>query len=80
MFKQDASAAASEFSDWVKVGIYVYIFHGKYQVKPQSSPWFSTTFAVMIVHRNLFFVLFCFLFVCLFVCLYQQNKSFECKG
>ena len=77
MFKLDASAAASEFSDWVKVGIYVYVFHGKYQVKLQSSPWFSTTFAVMIVHRNLFFVLFS---VCLFVCLYQQNKSFECKG
>ena len=70
MFKLDASAAASEFSDWVKVGIYVYVFHGKYQVKPQSSPWFSTTFAVMIVHRNLFF---CFVF-CLFVCLFVPTE------
>ena len=33
-----ASAAASEFCEWVQVGIDVYIPHRKYQVKPHSSP------------------------------------------
>ena len=31
-----ASDAASEFCEWVQVGIDVYIRHGKYQVKPQN--------------------------------------------
>ena len=34
----------------------VYIHHCKYQVKPHSSPWFSTAFAAAIVCRNIFFV------------------------
>ena len=38
-FKLSASAA-SEFCEWVQVGIDVYIPHHKYQVKPHSSPWF----------------------------------------
>ena len=67
VFKLDASAAASEFCEWVQVGIDVYIPHRKYQVKPHSSPWFSATCAGAIVHRNYFF------------CLYQQNKSSESK-
>ena len=41
IFKLGASAAASEFCEWVQVGIDVYIPHRKYQVKPHSSPWFS---------------------------------------
>ena len=41
IFKPSASAAASEFCEWVQVGIGVYIHHCKYQVKPHSSPWFS---------------------------------------
>ena len=41
IFKLSASAAASEFCEWVQVGIDVYIPHRKYQVKPHSSPWFS---------------------------------------
>ena len=40
IFKLDASAAASEFCQWVQVGIDVFIPHRKYQVKPHSSPWF----------------------------------------
>ena len=40
IFKVSASAAASEFSEWVQVGIDIYIPHRKYQVKPHSSPWF----------------------------------------
>ena len=40
IFKLGASAAASEFCEWVQVGIDVYISHRKYQVKPHSSPCF----------------------------------------
>ena len=67
IFKLGASAAASEFCEWVQVGIDVYIPHRKYQVKPHSSPWFSTACAAAIVHRSHFFHL------------YQQNKSSESK-
>ena len=38
IFKLGASATASEFCEWVQVGINVYIPHRKYQVKPHSSP------------------------------------------
>ena len=62
IFKVSASAAASEFCEWVQVGIDVYISHRKCQVKPHSSPWFSVAYATVIVHRN-------------HLCrLYQQNK------
>ena len=57
------SAAATEFCEWVQVGIDVYIPHRKYQVKPYSSPWFSVACAAAIVHRNHFF------------CLYQREES-----
>ena len=67
IFKLSASATASEFCEWVQVGIDVYIPHRKYQVKPHSSPWFSAACAAAIVHRNHFFRL------------YQQNKSSESK-
>ena len=62
-----AEAAASEFCEWLQVGIGVYIPYCKYQVKPHSSPWFSAVFAAAIVHRNHVF------------CLHQQNKSCESK-
>ena len=55
VFKLSASAAASEFCEWVQVGIDVYIFHRKYQVKPHSSPWFSAACPAAIVHRNQLF-------------------------
>ena len=67
IFKLSASAAASEFCEWVQVGIDVYIPSCKYQVKPHSSPWFSAACAAAIVHRKYFFRL------------YQQNKSSESK-
>ena len=67
IFKLSASAAASEFCEWIQVGIDVYIPHRKYRVKPHLSPWFSAAFAAAIVHRNHFFRL------------YQQNKSYESK-
>ena len=55
IFKLSASAAASEFCEWVQVGIDVYTPHRKYQVKLHSSPWFSVACASAIVHRNHFF-------------------------
>ena len=55
IFKLIASTVANGFFDWVQVGIYVYIPHCKYQVKPHSSPWLSTVCAAAIVHRNHFF-------------------------
>ena len=67
IFKLSASAAASEFCEWVQVGIDEYTPHRKYQVKPHSSPWFSAACAAAIVHRNHFFHL------------YKQNKSSESK-
>ena len=67
IFKLSASAAASEFCEWVQVGTDVCIPHHKHQVKPHSSPWFSAAFAAAIVYRNHFFRL------------YQQNKSSESK-
>ena len=59
------SAPASEFCEWVQVGIDVYIPHWKYQVKPHSSPWFSAACAAAIVHRNHFFRL------------YQKDEPYE---
>ena len=67
IFKLGASAVASEFCEWVQVGIDVYISHRKYQVKPHSSPWFSAACAAAIVHRNHFFRL------------YQREKSSDSK-
>ena len=56
--KRDASAAASEFCEWLQVGIDVSTPHRKYQVKPPSPQWFSATCAAAIVHRNHFFRLY----------------------
>ena len=67
IFILSAFAAASEFCEWVQVGIDVYIPHRKNQVKPQLSPWFLASFATDIVHRNHFF------------CLYQKGKSSDSK-
>ena len=55
IFKLGASAAASEFCEWVQVEIDVYIPHKKYQVKPCSFPWFSAACAAAIVNRSHFF-------------------------
>ena len=67
IFKLGASTAASEFCEWVQVGIDVYIPHRKYQVKLHSSPWFSAACAAAIVHRNHIFRL------------YQREKSSDSK-
>ena len=67
IFKLRASATASEFCEWVQVGIDVYIPHKIYQVKPHSSPRFSAACAAAIVHRNHFFHL------------HQREKSSDSK-
>ena len=67
IFKLGAPAAASEFCEWVQVGIDVYIPHRKYQVKLHSSPWFSAAWAAAIIHRNHLFRL------------YQTDKSSDFK-
>ena len=67
IFKLGVSAAASEFCEWVQVGIDVYIPHRKYQVKPHSSSWFSAACAAAIVHGNHFFRF------------YQKDKSSDSK-
>ena len=71
IFKLGASAAASEFCEWVQVGIDLYIPHQKYQVKPHLSPWFSAACAAGCaaakVHRNHFYHL------------YQKGKSSDSK-
>ena len=48
IFKLGASATASEFCEWVQVEIDIYIPLCKYQVKPNSSPWFSSACAAAI--------------------------------
>ena len=53
-----SSAAASQFCEWVQVGIHVYIPHRKYGVKPHSSPWVSAACTAAIVHRNNVFRLY----------------------
>ena len=62
IFKLSVSTTASESCEEVQVGIYVYIPHHKYQVKPHSSPWFfsSAACAAATVHRNQFFRLYTF--------------------
>ena len=58
IFNLGAPPAASEFCEWVQVGIDVYIPRRKYQVKLHSSPWFSAVWAAAIIHRNHLFRLY----------------------
>ena len=62
VFKLGASGAASEFCEWVQVGIDVYIPQ-KISDQPHLSPWFSAACAAVVAHRNHFFHL------------YQKEKS-----
>ena len=52
IFKLVASAAASEFCEWIQVGVDVYIPHRKDQVKPLSCPWFLAACAAALVHKS----------------------------
>ena len=51
-FQLSASTAASEFWEWIQVGIDVYISHCKFQIKPPSSPLFLAAYAAAIAHIN----------------------------
>ena len=48
IFKLGVSADASEFCEWVRIVIDVYIPHRKNHIKPHSSPWFSASCAAAI--------------------------------
>ena len=48
IFNLSASAAASEFREWVQVGTDVYIPYCKYQVKFHLYPWFSAAIHVFL--------------------------------
>ena len=54
IFKLGASAAVSEFFEWVQVGIDVYIPHHKYQIKPHSSMVLSCLHCCHSVWKSLF--------------------------
>ena len=62
-----SASAASEFCEWIQVGIDLCIPHCKYQVKPDSCPWLSAACAPSVIYGNHFFRL------------HQQNKSSESK-
>ena len=53
---EDIFHAASEFCEGIQVGIDLCIPHRKYQVKHDSSPWFSAACAAAIFHRNHLFL------------------------
>ena len=55
ILKLVAFTAVSKFCKWVEVRIDVDIPHYEYQVKPHSSPWFSTGCAADVAHRSKFF-------------------------
>ena len=55
IFKPGASAAASEFCEWVQVEIDVHIPH-RISGQASLSPWFSAACSAAIVHRNHFFL------------------------
>ena len=52
IFYLSASAAASDFCEWVRAEIDAHIPHRKYQVKPQSFPWLSIACPAAIVRRD----------------------------
>ena len=64
-----AAASSQELAEVFPLvfGVDVYIPHRIYQVKPHSSPRFSSACAATVVQKNYFFRL------------YQQNKSFKSK-
>ena len=53
-----ASSAGGEFCEWVQVETDAHTTHCKYQIKPDSSQWFSAACAAAVTHRNHFFRLY----------------------
>ena len=67
IFKPGASAAASEFCEWVQVEIDVHIPHRKYQVKPH----YLRGFQLLVLLPSFIEIIF--------FCLYQKDKSSDSK-
>ena len=67
IFERGVHYAATEFSEWVRLGMDVYVPHRKFQVRPHSSPWFTPACAAAIAHRNHYYNL------------YHRNNSDESK-
>ena len=67
-FNKGASQAASQITDWILAGMESFIPAKKYQLKPNSQPWFTPECATAIAHRNHFFQA------------YQRNRSNENHG
>jgi hypothetical protein len=58
LFKHGPDRAADEISEWVKLGMGIYIPSRTYQVKAHSHPWFGPACASAIAHRNHYFKLY----------------------
>ena len=58
IFQLSTSAATTEYSEWLQVGIDACIPHQKNQVMAHSSPWFSAACAVAIAYRSHLFHLY----------------------
>ena len=55
ILSENASAAASHFSEWVQAGMDSFIPHRQFLVRSHSSPWFTPACSAAIAHRNHFF-------------------------
>ena len=55
IFRNDSTCAAKEITEWVEIAIDCYIPHRTFQLKPHSSPWFTSFCAAAIAHRNHYF-------------------------
>jgi len=53
--KGNVNTAAQEVTEWIQIGMEVYIPSRRYQQKPHSQPWFSPECAAAICQRNFFF-------------------------
>ncbi|XP_047140024.2 probable RNA-directed DNA polymerase from transposon BS [Hydra vulgaris] len=65
IFRLPADKCASYITSWIQAGMESFIPSRRFQVKPHSSPWFSSHCAVAISNRNRYFHI------------YQQNNSPE---
>ena len=55
ILSKDVHKSAQELSEWLQIGMKVYIPHRSYQVRPHSQPWFTPECAAAICQRDHFF-------------------------
>ena len=55
VFDKSSFEAASDFTEWVQAGTEAFIPSRKFQVQPNSPPWFNADCAAAISHRNHFY-------------------------